>query len=134
MPYAEASDQAVVNALDGAIFSTQVDRTHPLAFGIETDELPVFRGHTVFIEPSSNPYSTPLIYSDSDPLLSGYASPTNISLILGSAAVLVQSEGSGRVIVIADDPVFRGYWRGTQRLLENSIFFGDWINEPKVGE
>lgn len=134
LPYAEADDNSVVNAMDGAIFSTLVDRTHPMAFGIESDELPVFRGHTVFLDPSKNPYSTPLIYKYVDPLLSGYSSSSNLSLISGSAAVLVQSEGSGRVIVIADNPVFRGYWRGTQRLLENGVFFGDWINEPKVGE
>jgi hypothetical protein len=88
----------------------------------------------VFLDPSENPYSTPLIYKYVNPLLSGYASLSNVGLISGSAAVLVQSEGSGRVIVIADNPVFRGYWRGTQRLLENGVFFGDWINEPKLGE
>jgi hypothetical protein len=134
LPYAAAADNSVVNAMDGAIFNTLVDRTHPMAFGIESDELPVFRGHTVFLDPSENPYSTPLIYKYVNPLMSGYASLSNVGLISGSAAVLVQSEGSGRVIVIADNPVFRGYWRGTQRLLENGVFFGDWINEPKLGE
>lgn len=134
MPYAQAADNAVVNEIDGAIFRTEVDRTHPLAFGIETNELPVFRGHTMFLDPSTNPYSTPLIYKSVEPLASGYASGENLSLITGSAAVMVKSEGAGRVIVIADNPVFRGYWRGTQRLLENGIFFGDWVNEPKVGE
>ena len=134
LPYGQAADDSVEHALDGAIFNTMVDRTHPMAFGIERDELPVFRGHTVFLEPSKNPYSTPLIYKYINPLLSGYASSSNIGLIAGSAAVLVQNEGSGRVIVIADDPVFRGYWRGTQRLLENGVFFGDWISEPKLGE
>ncbi len=44
MPYAQASDNAVVNEIDGAIFSTEVDRTHPIAFGIESDELPCFEG------------------------------------------------------------------------------------------
>lgn len=134
MPYAQAADNAVVNEIDGAIFSTEVDRTHPIAFGIESDELPVFRGHTMFLDPSKNPYSTPLIYKGVKPLISGYASDANLGLISGSAAVLVQSEGAGRVIVMADNPVFRGYWRGTQRLLENGVFFGSWINEPKVGE
>jgi hypothetical protein len=134
LPYRQAGDNSVVHALDGAIFNTLVDRTHPMAFGIESDELPVFRGHTVFLDPSENPYSTPLIYKYVNPLMSGYASLSNVGLISGSAAVLVQSEGSGRVIVIADNPVFRGYWRGTQRLLENGVFFGDWINEPKLGE
>lgn len=134
MPYAQAADNAVVNEIDGAIFSTEVDRTHPIAFGIESDELPVFRGHTMFLDPSKNPYSTPLIYKGFKPLISGYASDANLGLISGSAAVLVQSEGAGRVIVLADNPVFRGYWRGTQRLLENGVFFGSWINEPKVGE
>ncbi len=88
----------------------------------------------MFLDPSKNPYSTPLIYKGFKPLISGYASDANLGLISGSAAVLVQSEGAGRVIVIADNPVFRGYWRGTQRLLENGVFFGSWINEPKVGE
>jgi hypothetical protein len=134
LPYGEAADLAVVNSIQGSIFDTDIDLTHPLAYGLGSNRLPVFRGHTMFVEPSKNPYSTPLIYRHTDTLLSGYASAENLSVIAGSAAVLVQSEGAGRVIVIADNPVFRGYWRGTQRLLENGIFFGSWINEPRVGE
>jgi hypothetical protein len=36
----------------------------------------------------------------------------------------VENSGSGRVIVFADNPVYRGFWRGTAKLLTNAILLG----------
>ncbi|MEQ1828830.1 MAG: M14 family metallopeptidase [Pirellula sp.] len=130
MPYSEAEDQAALQKIEGTIFQTQLDPTHPLTFGIRSATLPVFRDQTMFLEPSANPFSTPAVYSDKNPLLSGYASDENIRLAAGSAAVVVKAEGAGRVIAIPNNPVFRGFWFGSERLLVNSIFFGPTVREP----
>ena len=45
-------------------------------------------------------------------------------------SIVVLSRGRGRVIVMADNPVFRAYWRGTERLLLNAIFFGPLTQVP----
>jgi hypothetical protein len=38
------------------------------------------------------------------------------------------------VICMIDDPVFRGVWRGTERFLDNAIYFGGAIKRTgKLG-
>jgi hypothetical protein len=52
----------------------------------------------------------------------------NYDAIKKSAAVVVQSVGSGRVIHIADNPNFRAFWLGGTKLFMNAIFFGRLID------
>lgn len=117
--------------LDGAIFEAVGDRTHPLFFGFDDDHLPVFKGNTVFMEPSRNPYATPLVYTRS-PLLSGYIHREHESLLKNSAAIVVSALRSGRVILMTDNPNFRAFWFGTNKLFLNSIFFGSVLRQGSM--
>ena len=36
----------------------------------------------------------------------------------------------GTVVLLIDNPKFRGYWRGMNRLLLKAIFFGNHIQAP----
>ena len=49
----------------------------------------------------------------------------------GAASLIVSSSGSGRVVLFADNPNFRGSWYGTNKLFLNAIFFGANISVPK---
>jgi len=89
--------------------------------------LPVYRNHSNFIKPSSNPFNTVAKYTNS-PLLSGYISAANLEKVKGSASLLVSSYGRGKVISFVDNPNFRGTWFGTNKLFFNAIFFGSVIN------
>ena len=113
--------------IGGAIFQTKLDLSHPLAFGYENELLPVFRRGTLFFEVSKNAYASPLVYTES-PLLSGYISDENLKALGNSASIVVSSVGRGKVICMADNPNFRGYWYGTNRLFANALFFGDLIS------
>ena len=75
------------------------------------------------MEKSKNPYATPFYYG-SKPLQSGWVSKENADVIKNSAAVIVNTVGSGRVINIADNPNFRAFWLGGNKLFMNAIFFG----------
>ena len=81
------------------------------------------------MEPSQNAYSTPVLYVD-DPLLAGYVNEENLELIAGSASIVVDELGQGAVDLSMDNPTFRAFWWGTQRLMINAIFFGDLLEEP----
>ena len=39
--------------------------------------------------------------------------------------------GQGRAILFVDDPAFRGYWNGTNKLFFNALFFGSHISAPR---
>lgn len=129
LPYASARDRKAFDLVSGAVFETAVDVTHPIGFGYEVERLPVIRNRNKFLEPSTNPYSTPVVYA-ADPLLAGYSSEENLLLAAGSAGIVVHERGEGVVILSVDDPCFRAFWWGTQRLLVNVLFFGDLLENP----
>lgn len=83
------------------------------------------------MEKSKNPYATPFYYGD-NPLQSGWVSKVNANAVKNSAAVIVNTVGSGRVINIADNPNFRAFWLGGTKLFMNAIFFGRII-DPATG-
>jgi hypothetical protein len=62
--------------------------------------------------------------------LSGYASDENEARLAGSPSVVADQLGQGSVVLLIDNPNFRGYWRGTNRLLINALFFGDHVRAP----
>ena len=77
--------------------------------------------------PSADPYATVAVYAP-EPLLSGYISKANLEPLAGSAAVVAERFGRGAVICILDDPNFRGFWFGTNKLLLNALFFGSILD------
>ena len=127
MPYVQREQVDGAQQMSGAIFGADVDLTHPLAYGYNQKTVSLFKANKVFMEKSKNPYATPFYYG-STPLQSGYISRENASAIKNSAAVIVNTVGSGRVINIADNPNLRGFWLGGTKLLMNAIFFGKIID------
>jgi hypothetical protein len=81
---------------------------------------------TTLFQPSKNKYATVAKYLP-DPYVSGYVSKDNIRKISESASILAEKKGQGTIILFADDPTYRSYWHGTDRLLINALFFGEKI-------
>jgi hypothetical protein len=129
-PFSTASDEYAFTLVRGAILQGDLDTSHPLGYGYTSSELAVFRTTNRFMNPSSNAYSSPVVYTDS-PLLSGYMSDENRTLVANSAGLVVDERGQGAVVLSLDSPTFRAFWWGTQRLLVNGIFFGDLLEEPR---
>jgi hypothetical protein len=135
-PFGEAQTDRDLERISGAIFATDLDITHPLAYGYVRSELPVFRSSTLFLEPSRNPYSSPAVFPGPDRAagqLAGYLSQRNVQRLAGTASAIVQGSGSGRVVMLADNPNFRAYWYGTNRLFLNALLLGELLYEPSGG-
>lgn len=133
-PFDSASNERALKLISGAIFKTKVDLTHPLLYGTTDSELAVFRNHANFLKPSKNPYGNPVIYDLKRPLMAGYCSDDNVERFKGSASVVVHPVGSGRFILMADNPNFRGFWKATNRLFMNAVYFGEMFDPPTRGE
>ncbi len=125
--YDQQPAQSGAQYIGGAIFDTKIDLTHPLLFGYKGENLPVFKRGTQFFEPSKNAFATPVRYTD-NPVLSGYASKVNIEQAKNAASVICFGRGSGTVIAMVDNPNFRGYWLGGNKLFANAIFFNKLID------
>jgi len=121
-PFAERSEREAKDRIAGAVFMTDADITHPVAFGLGSARLPVHRDMGGFFAPHEDPYATVAAYA-SEPLISGYASAENQAAMAGTPAIIAEPMGRGSVVLFADNPAFRGYWYGTNKLLLNAIFF-----------
>jgi hypothetical protein len=132
MDYVAAGDYQGSRAIGGSIYKANLDITHPLGFGYTNRELPVWRNTSIFIEPSKSPFNTVIKYTAS-PLLSGYVHATNLEKIKNSVSLQVSTVGQGRAILFVDDPAFRGYWYGTNKLLFNAVFFGGLMTSGGFG-
>ncbi len=122
LPYDQVTDARGAQVIGGSIFEVAFDVTHPLAYGLG-ETLPVFRTGNTFYEPSEEPGTNVGVYSYRA-ILSGYISKEKLAAASGSAAVVARRHGQGRVILIMDDPNFRAFWYGSNRLFLNAIFFG----------
>ncbi|CAH0999709.1 hypothetical protein LEM8419_01009 [Neolewinella maritima] len=126
-PYEKAYRDRSGRVLGGSIYQATGDLTHPLLFGLQREEMPVFRTGTLLYEPAKNVYATPLRYTDA-PLVSGYSPRSFADSAAGSAAIIVCGVNGGRTISFASNPNFRGFWYGGNRLFMNAIFFGSTIS------
>jgi hypothetical protein len=116
----------VPNRINGGIFLSDLDLSNPLAFGLSQRVNFLVKTGTTLFQPSKNKYATVAKYLP-DPYVSGYVSKDNIRKISESASILAEKKGQGTIILFADDPTYRSYWHGTDRLLINALFFGEKI-------
>ncbi len=129
--YIDAREYSGRERIGGSILKADLDLTHPLAFGYRDQSIPVYKNNNVFLNKSKSHYSSVAIYSK-QPHIDGYVSKKNIEENLkGSASLVVSKLGSGRVILFADNPNFRGTWYGTNKLFLNGIFYGANISVPE---
>jgi hypothetical protein len=119
-----ANANKVPEAIPGSIMRATVDRTTYLTYGLEQDHLPVMLASGYFYRYSKE--GTNALVFDSKPALpltiSGFVWEGNTEKLLsGTAYVIDESNGSGHVILFAEDPIFRGIFRSTTRPFLNSI-------------
>ena len=130
-PYVDAPENLGKEEVGGIILKADLDITHPLAFGYRDKQIPVYKNNTVWIHPSANEYATVAQYA-TNALIDGFISKKNAEEFLTkSASLIVSKAGSGRVIMFADNPNFRGSWYGTNRLFLNALFLGNSIRIPE---
>jgi len=113
--------------IGGAIFEGDLDPSHPLGFGYRDRMLPMHRNETFTLNRPEDPFAVAVQYVEA-PLMAGYASDRRVGEIAGTPSVVARRLGSGQVIMMADNPVFRGTYPGTEKLLMNAIFFSGLID------
>jgi hypothetical protein len=127
LPYGQQDSHNARKRIAGAIFSVELDLTHPLTYGYHQATLPVFKNSTLVLNKATKSFVTVGTYSKY-PQLSGYADKTNVAKIAQSSFMLAQSLDNGTVIGVADNVNFRGFWYGTSRLMTNSLYFSHIVD------
>ena len=129
LSYQEKEKLSARKRIAGAIFATELDVSHPLAFGYTNKNLPLFRNSTLIMDTGQQPFVTLAKYK-AEPLLSGYTDKNLVHRLAHNAAIVAHNYGEGRVIASSDVLAFRGYWLGSAKLLANSLFFAKAFSAP----
>ncbi len=116
----------VPEAVPGAIFRATVDRSAPLTFGYEDATVPVLIDSAYFFRPSKEGTNALVFVAQGrEPLrIAGFVWPDNTERLLrGTAHVIDEPTGRGHVVLFAEDPNFRGFWRSLTKMFFNSFLF-----------
>ena len=126
-PYAKQERKNVANLITGAIFNSKVDVTHPLAFGYKNEYFSLkLSGSTYnYLNNGIN-----VAYFDKETQnVSGYAGSKAIKNIPESLLFGEEQKGSGSIIYMVDNPLFRSFWENGKLFLANAVFL---LNSDKL--
>lgn len=120
--YEEYLDLRKTTRVNGVIMNAKIDLSSPVAFGLESAEIPLFKNRDIVIAEPKSRYVTPVRYT-SNPLMAGYLQTRYSDMFKSTPAILT---GKG-VVYFSDEPYFRAYWLGSSRLFMNAIFFREFM-------
>ncbi|MBG7613222.1 zinc carboxypeptidase [Polaribacter sp. BAL334] len=119
-PYADLERKSVKDFITGAFFKSKVDNTHPLAFGYKDAYFSLKLGNKsyMYLEKGSN-----VAYFDATSKnISGYAGSLAVKNIPESLLFGEERKGSGSIIYMVDNPLFRSFWDNGKLFLANAVF------------
>ena len=109
----------------GAIVRAELNEEMWMSAGYSEDLPALVDSSRIFLEPQGPPDAGKRVvarYGKGDFLLmAGYLWPESRERLSGAVFAYEERVGRGRVILFAEDPNFRGYWRGADRLFLNAV-------------
>ena len=119
LEYASGEENQVeVPQTPGAILRVGLDTNHFLSLGYD-DEIPVHVNSSYIFTPSKQGANVGVF--DDEAHVSGFVFEDNKKNFPGNAYLIHEPIGRGNVVLFAEQPVFRLYWRGLERLFINSV-------------
>lgn len=118
--YEDRRREALTEAVTGSIYRLTLDNSHPLAFGYP-DYYYTLKSGSRSYELLKEGWNVGRLHEGSH--LAGFegykaAEKVNETMIFGT-----RSAGSGTVVYLVDNPLFRGFWHNGKVLFSNAVFF-----------
>jgi hypothetical protein len=111
--------------LPGTNFDVVLDRTHWLTAGYTQPRLTALLGGDTFLKPSREGTNVAVFPTTGLLTRGGFTWPDNTERLLrGTSLVIDEPLGGGHVILFANEPMFRGWWRALDRLVLNAMVLG----------
>ena len=114
--------------ISGAALWANADLTHPLMFGYNRANIPVFYNAKKALSMPPVTYDTPLVFAKSDLLITGYANKKPLEKIKQTPAIALHRLGKGKIVLMNTVPNFRAIWLGTEKTYANALFFTQAID------
>ena len=107
------------NSIPGAIYKVQLDNSHPLAFGYG-DAYYTLKEDPAVYEFLKDGWNVSIIKKDN--YITGFAGTKVKSELKDALLFGVTTMGTGSVVFLADDPLFRNFWEAGKLLFANAVF------------
>lgn len=117
--YRERERTVLSRQVLGAIYPTQLDTTHPLAFGLDRYFTLKQRAQSYeLLEEGWN-----VAWLEAGRPRSGFAGYRTSAQLTQTLVAGTQPWGKGSIVYFVDNPLFRGFWYAGQLLFTNAVFF-----------
>ena len=117
--YGESVTDYLKSSIPGAIYKVYMDDTHPLGFGTGGTYYDL-KQDMVTYEPSNEFWNVGVVKKDS--YVAGFAGVKAKAALQEGVVIGVKEIGAGKLIFMADDPIFRNFWENGKLVLANAVF------------
>lgn len=118
--YEAAERKSISDFMPGAIYKTTLDKSHPLAFGLDNTYYSL-RENGLRFGYIEDGWNVGIIKGKAKPVqgFAGYNANKKLdnSLVFG-----VEDKGRGQVIYFVDNPLFRCFWENGKMVFANAVF------------
>lgn len=118
--FAEAERMGLSENIFGAIYKVTLDKTHPLAFGLD-DFYYSLRTNDLHYAYLDNGWNVGILKGRQKPLM-GFAGNKINKKLENTLVFGVEDKGKGQVVYLVDNPAFRCFWENGKMILANAVF------------
>ena len=108
------------NLVQGGVFKTTLDHTHPLGYGYK-DHYYTLKNNGIRYPYLKTGYNVSVI-EDKSSKVSGFVGNNVIDSMDASLVYGIETKGKGTLVYMVDDPLFRSFWENGKLLFSNAIF------------
>jgi hypothetical protein len=119
-PYANRERESVKQMIPGAIYKVQLDNTHPLAFGFPDTYYTLKQDSKIYEFLEDGGWNVGILKKDN--YLSGFVGTETRKKLKDGLLFGVKEIGEGKIVMIADDVLFRSFWENGKLLFGNAVF------------
>lgn len=123
VPYAQREREEIKDLITGSIIKTQMDNTHPMAFGYDDTYLSLKLSSDSYAL-LENGFNVGYL-QDSPEIVAGFVGSEAKEKIRNSLTFGMEPMGNGSFIYLVDNPLFRAFWQNGKLLFVNAIFMVD---------
>jgi hypothetical protein len=118
--YEDTERNEISNTISGAIYKVSLDSSHPLAFGTGNTYYTLKTRDTryAYLE---NGWNVGVIKGTAKPV-QGFAGRHANRKMDNSLVFGVEEKGSGNVVYLVDNPLFRSFWENGKMIFSNAVF------------
>jgi hypothetical protein len=118
--YGDRVVDALQSSIPGAIYKVYLDASHPIGFGTNGIFFDL-KQDMVTYETSNDAWNIGVLKKDS--YMTGFAGIKAKSALQEGVVIGVKEIGAGKLVYMADDPIFRNFWEAGKMILANAVFF-----------